>query len=75
MPASHTDALSPALTASSSTTAYNALDNNEGRDNDVSMDKMQDFNELFDFDHFESSASVSESDPLGALPPLLRVIH
>lgn len=74
MPASHNDALSPALTASSSTTAYNALDNNEGRD-DVSMDKMQDFNELFDFDHFESSASVSESDPPSAFPPLLKVIH
>lgn len=49
-------AISPALTASSSATAYNPSPFDHG---DINMDKLDDFSELFDFDQFESSPSVS----------------
>ena len=56
--------ISPALTASSSATAYNpsSFDNS-----DISMDKLDDFSEMFDFDQFESSSSVS-LDPISLHP-------
>jgi len=58
--------ISPALTASSSATAYNTHDSSSNPF-EMSLDKVQDFSDMFDFEHFDSADSGSSVSP--PLPP------
>lgn len=66
--------ISPSLTASSSTTAFHA-------DQEQNLDKMTDFSELFDFDQFEAASSVGlpllvpTSNPQYASLSVTSLIH
>lgn len=56
-------AISPALTASSSTTAFNPSLNSYDLDKDMSMDNVQDFSDIFNFDQFDSAESDQSHSP------------
>ena len=56
--------ISPALTASSSATAYNTHHDSSSNPFEMSLDKVQDFSDMFDFEHFDSADSGSSVSPL-----------